>query len=81
MSDGRAPITAAMTLLEAVQLRRDCEAVFRACDARAGCCLLCHHLFDSIGHVAALYSLDLAQLLRECNVPVEAPVSGARPSP
>ena len=67
MPEDAAEVTASMTLLEAVQLRGECEDALRARDARAGCCLLCDHLFDSIEHVAGLYGLDLKQLLKECN--------------
>lgn len=67
MPDETPAVTASTTLLEAVQLNSACEEVLRAHDAQAGCCLLCSHLFDSIGHVAERYGLDLQQLLDECN--------------
>ncbi len=67
MSDPVQRITLEMSLLEAVALRRSAEAVFRSHDAATGVCLLCTHLFDSVGHVARLYGLDGGELLRRLN--------------
>lgn len=45
-------ITPDMTLLDVVHAHPATEAVFRSYDAKAGACLLCTALFDSIETVA-----------------------------
>ncbi len=55
--------TPEMTLLDAVSLNGATEPVFRSYDASAGVCLLCTHLFDSIGEVAERYGFDQEKLL------------------
>jgi hypothetical protein len=67
MSDPVQRITLEMSLLDAVTLRRSAETVFRSYDGAAGVCLLCTHLFDSVGHVARVYGLEPEELLRRLN--------------
>lgn len=61
-----------MSLLDAVSLHKAAEAVFRSYDAQAGVCLLCSHLFDSIGDVAGRFGFDLAALLEQLESAVAA---------
>ncbi len=67
MQENGQRITLEMSLLDVVAQRRSTEAVFRSYDGTAGVCLLCTHLFDSVGHVARLYGLDVGELLRRLN--------------
>lgn len=69
-----------MSLLDAVSLHRATETVFRSYDASAGVCLLCTHLFDTIGDVAQRYQLDLAVLLRQLEEAAATPQKDGSPS-
>lgn len=67
VSENEQRITLEMSLLDVVAQRPCAVAVFRSCDRAAGVCLLCTHLFDSVGHVARLYGLDAGELLGRLN--------------
>ena len=59
-----------MTLLDVVSRFRQTEAVFRKYDERAGVCLCCEALFETLRHTARKYDLDLQQLLADLEVAV-----------
>ena len=54
-----------MTLLDVVHDHPATIPVFRARDERAGECLLCAALFETVAQVAARYGLDLDGLLKD----------------
>ncbi|PKN71018.1 MAG: hypothetical protein CVU54_03290 [Deltaproteobacteria bacterium HGW-Deltaproteobacteria-12] len=60
-----AGIAADATLLDVVSKWPTTEMVFRRYDDKAGTCLCCTCLFDTIEDVAVRHTLDLAQLMRE----------------
>jgi len=63
MSDTKKPIHPEMTVLDVVSLHRGTETVFKRYDAKAGECICCQALFESLKDVAEKYDLDLARLL------------------
>lgn len=63
MSDSKELIHPGMTVLDVVSRYRETEAVFKRYDERAGECICCQALFDSVQDVAEKYHLDLAELL------------------
>ena len=63
--DERPHIDANMTVLDVVSRYRQTEAVFRQYDERAGVCLCCHALFDSLQEVADKYGLELDRLIAD----------------
>ena len=65
MSDSKERIHSGMTVLDVVSRYRETEAVFKRYDARAGECICCQALFDSVNDVAEKYHLDLAELLSD----------------
>ena len=65
MSDSKALIHPGMTVLDVVSRYRKTEAVFKRYDARAGECICCQALFDSVKDVAEKYHLDLAEFLAD----------------
>ena len=58
-------IQESMMLLDVISEYPETEAVFRCYDSRAGKCLLCHHLFETIAEVSMTYGLDKKKLLAE----------------
>jgi len=54
-----------MTVLDIVHRCRATEAVFKRWDSRAGECICCQALFDTVHQVADRYGLDLDQLMTE----------------
>ena len=54
-----------MTVLNVVSRYRRTEAVFKSYDARAGECICCQALFESLRDMAEKYDLDLNKLLAE----------------
>ncbi len=65
MSDTNNPIHPEMTVLDVVSRYRQTEAVFKRYDARAGECICCQALFESLRDVAEKYHLDLKGLLTD----------------
>jgi len=63
MTPPKRRITPDMTLLDILARYRETEAVFRARDDRAGECILCNALFETVADAAARYNLDLDELL------------------
>jgi hypothetical protein len=61
-----------MTVLDIVHRYRATEAVFKRWDSRAGECICCQALFDTIQQVADRYGLDLDQLMAELEEVVQA---------
>ena len=59
-----------MTLLDVVSRFRQTETVFRQYDERAGICLCCEALFETLRNTADKYDLDLQQLLADLEVVV-----------
>ena len=62
-----------MTVLDIVSRHRQTEAVFKRWDSRAGECICCQALFDTVQQVADRYRLDLDQLIVELNAVVNLP--------
>jgi hypothetical protein len=54
-----------MTVLDIVSSYRQTEAVFKSWDRRAGECICCRALFDTVAQVAVRYGLDLDRLLAD----------------
>jgi len=54
-----------MTVLDVISRYRETEAVFKRYDERAGGCICCQALFDSVQRVAEKYRLDLSELLAD----------------
>ena len=52
-----------MTVLDVVSEHRGTEEVFRSYDARAGECICCNSLFETIEAIAQKYGLDLYSLV------------------
>ena len=63
MSDKNDPIHPEMTVLDIISRHRRTEAVFKSYDARAGECICCQALFESVRDVAEKYNLDLNKLM------------------
>ena len=59
-----------MTVLDILSRHRETEAVFKAWDSRAGACICCQALFDTVQQVADRYGLDLDRLMAEINAVV-----------
>jgi len=54
-----------MTVLDVVYKHKGTDKVFSAYDARAGECICCSSLFETIKTVAKKYDLDLDTLIEE----------------
>jgi len=73
MNDEHGPLRPEMTVLDVVSRYRNTEKVFRRYDKRAGECICCRALFDSLGDVAERYGLDLEMLLRDLSMAALGP--------
>lgn len=60
-------ISANMTVLEILSEYPETEAVFRSYDERAGECVCCQMLFETVQHIARKYNLELSKLLTKLN--------------
>ena len=60
-------ITADMTLLDIVEKYPSAKNVFEKYDIKAGECILCYSLFDTLEDVIRKYQLDGKRLLSELN--------------
>lgn len=58
-------ITPDMTVLDVVSRYRTTEGVFKRYDDRAGTCICCEALFETLDHLAQKYDLDLNGLLED----------------
>ncbi len=56
-----------MTVLDVVSKYRQTEAVFKRYDQKAGECICCQALFESLQEMATRYRLDLERLLSDLN--------------
>ena len=65
MPDDQNPIKPDMTVLDIVSRYRETEAVFRKYDEKAGECICCRALFDTLQSVAEKYGLDMERLLSD----------------
>ena len=54
-----------MTVLDVVSAYRRTEAVFKGYDQKAGVCLCCEALFETLSSVAVRYGLDLNKLMKD----------------
>lgn len=70
-ADEKTTIDPDMTILEVVSKYRQTEAVFKRYDERAGVCLCCHALFDSLEDLVDKYGLDLEQLTADLQAAIE----------
>lgn len=74
MSEDETPVRHAvhggMTLLDVIARFRQTETVFRKYDEKAGICLCCEALFETLGETAQKYGLDLNQLLSDLEVEI-----------
>ena len=66
-------ISPTMTVLDIISKYRETEAVFRQYDERAGECICCQALFESIKNVAKKYSLNMEKFMNELNEAVISP--------
>ncbi|MFO7738710.1 MAG: hypothetical protein R6V46_09560 [Desulfatiglandaceae bacterium] len=65
MYDKKVFIRPEMTILEVISQYRQTESVFKAYDEKAGVCLCCKALFDSLKDIATKYGLNLEKLLSD----------------
>jgi hypothetical protein len=56
-------ISPEMTVLDIISKYRETEAVFKQYDEKAGECICCQALFNTVQDVAEKYGLDLAELV------------------
>ncbi len=56
-----------MTILDIMSRHRETEAVFKTWDRRAGECICCQALFDTVPQAADRCGLNLDQLMGELN--------------
>jgi len=63
-------ISSSMTLLDIMSRHREAETVFRRYDEKAGVCLCCEALFDTLDQVADKYQLDIGRILEDLNTAV-----------
>ncbi len=66
-------ITAEMTVLDIISRHRQTEAVFKTYEARAGECICCNALFDSLDTVANRYGLSLTDLMADLEAAISSP--------
>jgi hypothetical protein len=68
--NGLSCIDSRMTVLDIISRYRETEAVFKAWDHRAGECICCRALFETVQQVADRYGLDLDRLMAELHAAV-----------
>jgi hypothetical protein len=64
-------VTPEMTVLDVVDRYRGTEAVFRKYDKKAGACICCQALFDTLKGVSEKYGLDLNRLITELEAKID----------
>ncbi len=62
---GKQTIRPEMTILEIVHSFPGTQAVFASYDSRAGRCILCEHLFETLGWLIDSYALNRGKILCE----------------
>ena len=70
-SNKRSHINPDMTILDIVSMYRQTEGVFKQYDEKAGVCLCCHCLFNSLKDSAYKYGLDLEEIMTELKAVIE----------
>jgi hypothetical protein len=65
MSEKMEHIQPEMTVLDIISKYRETEAIFKRYDEKAGECICCQALFDTVENVAQKYGLDLAALMTD----------------
>ena len=60
-----------MTILEIVSRHRNTEAIFKQWDHRAGECICCQALFDTVQQVAERYGLRLDRLMADLEAVID----------
>jgi len=60
-----------MTVLDVVSKYRQTETIFKRYDQKAGECICCQALFETLKDMAARYRLDLERLLSDLNKAAE----------
>jgi hypothetical protein len=60
-------ISAEMTVLDIISDYPQTEAVFKSYDAKAGECICCQMLFESVESIIEKYRFDREELLEELN--------------
>lgn len=58
----KSPIDPKMSVLDVVHRFKSTEQVFRSYDQKAGVCVLCEALFESLEGFAARFDINLAEL-------------------
>ena len=56
-----------MTILEIVSENRETIEVFKTYDEKAGECICCASLFETLNKVAEKYGIDLDEILKDLN--------------
>ena len=62
---------ATTTVLDLVAAHPAVEAVFRRYDAKAGCCILCEALFETLTELTARYGLDAQALAHDLSQAID----------
>ena len=62
---------ATTTVLDLVAAHPAAEAVFRRYDAKAGCCILCEALFETVAELAARHGLDATALTHDLSQAID----------
>jgi hypothetical protein len=69
--NNRSCINPDMTILDIISSYRRTESIFKQYDEKAGVCLCCLNLFDSLKDVAGKYCLDLEEMMAELRAVIE----------
>jgi hypothetical protein len=70
-TDEKSIIAPDMIILDIISRYRQTEAVFKQYDEKAGVCLCCQSLFDSLEDLGDKYGLDLQRLMADLQVASE----------
>ena len=65
IAPGRHPISPDMTVLDVVSRYEATQTVFKGYDTKAGECICCRSLFDTLESVAEKYGLNLEKFLAD----------------
>ena len=71
MPEEKTDIRPDMKVLDIISDHRDTEAVFKRYDERAGECICCQALFDTVEDVAKKYNLNISELMADLREAVE----------
>lgn len=70
-TDEKSIIAPEMTILDIVSKYRHTEAIFKQYDDKAGVCLCCQALFDSLGDLGDKYGLNLTEIMIDLKAVIE----------